>query len=144
MVEAVIHFLIHVRVVLPELSDCVGLDLFDAVLLPLELIAELLSQVGLPLEAALLLRVDRILYFVRLLLQQFQYFPLFLDASVSLRLQILKRLLNARVYRIQLRVERFDAVVALFLKEVLQSLHSIIASLDLTVLVVLLVVELCC
>ena len=42
MVEAVIHFLIHVCMVLPKLANGVGLDLLDAVLLPLQLVTELL------------------------------------------------------------------------------------------------------
>ena len=102
MVEAVIHFLIHIGMVFPKLADRICLYLLDAILLPLELIVKLLRQVRLPLQTTLLLRIDGVFYFVCLLLEQLEYFPLFLDASVSLRLQVLECLLDASVYWVQL------------------------------------------
>ena len=68
MLKSVIHFLVHVCMVFSELPNSIGLDLLDPLLLPLELGVELLGQLGLSLQPALLLRVYCVLHLVRFFL----------------------------------------------------------------------------
>ena len=68
VLEAVIHLLIHIRVVLPELSKRVSLNLLDALLLPSELRVELVRKFCLPLQPSFLLCVDGVFDLVCLLL----------------------------------------------------------------------------
>ena len=70
VLEAVIHFFIHVCVILPELTQCLGLDVLDTLLLAGELFIKLLCEFSLPLETTLLFSVDSIFNFICLLLQE--------------------------------------------------------------------------
>ena len=135
MLEPVVHFLVHIRVLFSELAQGVLLDVLYASSLSIKLFLQLLGKFSLRLLTALLLSGNRIFHFVCFFLKELQDLPLLLDSSVSLCIQVFETDFNLLVDRQKLSVERLDAVLALLGKKLFKHLHSIVASLDLVVLV---------
>ena len=71
MVESVVHFLLHILMLLFELSDGICFYFLNSLLLALELLLKLLSELSLPLLSAFLLRGNSVFNYMGLLSQQF-------------------------------------------------------------------------
>ena len=135
VLEAVLHFLMHVGKVFLELSDRLRLDIFDLVSLVLKLRCELFSQLSLPLLPSFLLSSDGILHNSRFFLEEVKGLPFSLHSSFPFIFEVLERGLDALVDGRELPVEGLDPFFFLLVEEVFKHLHPVVPSLDFRVLV---------
>ena len=115
MREPVVHLLLDVGAVLVKLGPRARLEVLDPLVLALDLVRDALVQLRLPRQPLLLLHLQRLLDLRRLLVQRVKDLPLLLNSRVSLRVDALLDASQVRSDRVQLVLQRLDAVVTLLL-----------------------------
>ena len=138
----VIHFFENVSLVFFKLTEGVSLDLLDFITLSLQFGVEFLDEIALLFKSFLLFSNDGFLDFAALLGQVFEDLALFLDSGILLSLQVREVLGHLGVDRIQLIVKALDAIVSLFIQEILKVGHPVVSSFVLAFLIFVLGVEL--
>ena len=141
MLEPIVHLLIQIRMILPKLSQSIGLNLFYTISLPSKFIVKLQCQLGLPLLSSFLLNIYSIFYLIGLLRQQLQYLSFFLHSAVSFRIQVCERLVNSFTDRIKLRVKRFNSIISFLFDHVFKILQPIVSSFNFTMLILSFIIE---
>lgn len=127
MLEPIIHLLADVALVLRELVHRALLELPYPLVLALDLSSHALVQLLLPCEALLLLDLQSLLNLRRLLVQGVEDLPLFLDARIPLGVRRRLDPPQVRSDRLQLGLERADAVFSLLAQHVFEVLHPVVA-----------------